>query len=77
MEGCSMARTKRKGNPVAPVPVQEVLKQRIYRTGGYVRLSMEDSGRPGADTIENQKELVRGYIEERSDMEFVGLYCDV
>ncbi|MDE7324035.1 MAG: hypothetical protein K2N73_15240, partial [Lachnospiraceae bacterium] len=69
-----MARTKRKGNPVVPVPVQEVPKQRIYRAGGYVRLSMEDSGRPGSDTMENQIALVRGYIEERPDMEFVRLY---
>ena len=71
-----MARTKRKVNPVVPVPVQEVPGQRIYRAGGYVRLSMEDSGRPGADTIGNQKELVRGYIEGQPDMQFVGLYCD-
>ena len=71
-----MARTKRKVNPVVPAPEQERSKQRIYRAGGYVRLSIEDSGRPGADTIENQKELVSGYIESRSDMEFAGLYCD-
>lgn len=71
-----MARTKRKVNPVVSAPGQEVPKQRVYRAGGYVRLSMEDSGRPGADTIENQKELVRGYIEGQPDMELAGLYCD-
>lgn len=71
-----MARTKRKVNPMVPKCVQETPKQRIYRAGGYVRLSVEDSGRPGADTIENQKELVRGYIEGRSDMELGGMYCD-
>lgn len=71
-----MARTKRKGNPWAPGSVQGTSKQRIYRAGGYVRLSIEDGGRSGADTIENQKELVRGYIESRSDMVFAGLYCD-
>ena len=36
-----MARTKRKVNPVQPVPVPEIPKQRVYQTGGYVRLSVE------------------------------------
>lgn len=71
-----MARTKRKVNPIIQVSVCEKPKQRMYRTGGYIRLSMEDSGRPGADTIENQKELVEGYIERQPDMEFMELYCD-
>lgn len=71
-----MARTKRKVNPVLPLPVPEAQKQRIYRTAGYGRLSVEDSGKPGADTIENQKELIQGYIERQPDMQFCGLYCD-
>ncbi len=33
----------------------------MYKTGAYIRLSVEDSGKPGADTIEAQKELVLGY----------------
>ncbi len=70
-----MARTKRKVNFVVSVPVQEVTKH-IYHACGYVRLSMEDSGRLGADTIENQKELISRYIEVQPDMEFVRLYCD-
>jgi len=71
-----MARTKRKVNPVLPLPVPEVPAQRIYKTGGYGRLSVEDSGKPGADTLESQEELIRGYIESQPDMEFCGLYCD-
>ena len=71
-----MARTKRKANPVKPAPVQEASRQRIYQTGGYIRLSVEDSGKPGAETIENQKEMVRGYIENQPDMELYGMYCD-
>jgi len=71
-----MARTKRKRNPVLPVSVQETPKQHIYYTGGYVRLSVEDSGKSGTDTIKNQKELVKDYIESQPDMEFCGLYCD-
>lgn len=71
-----MARTKRKTNPVIQTPMFANPEQRIYKAGGYIRLSMEDSGRPGADTIETQKELVRGYIERQPDMELLGLYCD-
>ena len=71
-----MARTKRKVNPLAPAPVEPTTQQKIYKAGGYVRLSVEDSGKPGADTIEAQKNLVLEYIEAQADMEFCGLYCD-
>lgn len=71
-----MARTKRKVNPVQPAPAPVVSQQRIYNTGGYVRLSVEDSGRPGADTIAMQEELISSYIEAQPDMRFCGLYSD-
>lgn len=71
-----MARTKRKVNPVQPVPVPEIPKQRVYQTGGYVRLSVEDSGRPGADTIEAQQILVQDFIETQPDMQLCRLYSD-
>jgi len=71
-----MARTKRRENPIVPSPVPQTSAQRIYRAGGYIRLSVEDSGRPGADTIESQKALVRGFIESQADMQLAGLYCD-
>jgi len=75
---CRMARTKRKTNPLnpaAPAPVGGTAAH-IYRAGGYIRLSVEDSGRPGADTVKNQEELVTGYIAGQPDMELRGLYCD-
>lgn len=74
-----MARTKRKINPLHhPEMAKETARteQRIYHAAGYARLSLEDSGRPGADTIESQKELVRNYIEAQPDMEFTAMYCD-
>jgi len=71
-----MARTKRKINPVIPAFAGEQVKARIYRTGGYVRLSVEDSGKPGADTIETQKAQILSYIERQQDMTFCGLFCD-
>jgi len=71
-----MARTKRKMNPVQQVMTSQTTGQHIYRVGGYVRLSMTDSGKPGADTIENQKELIREYVDSQSDMELSEIYCD-
>lgn len=71
-----MARTKRKVNPVLPATPPAEEKQRIYRAKGYARLSVEDSGKPGADTIEDQKELLQDFIERQPDMEYCGLLCD-
>ena len=74
-----MARTKRKINPLHhPDTSQETVRtgQRIYHAAGYARLSLEDSGRPGSDTIESQMELVRNYIEAQPDMEFTAMHCD-
>ncbi len=72
-----MARTKRKVNYVQPEIAEPPAPQdRIYRTGGYVRLSVEDSGKPGADTIYAQKELVQRYIEGQPDMTCCGMYSD-
>ena len=71
-----MARTKRKINPVISAIAPKQAKSRIYRAGGYVRLSVEDSGKPGADTIETQKAQILGYIEQQPDMAFCGVFCD-
>ena len=71
-----MARTKRKINPLVPAPDEPAVSQRAYKTGAYIRLSVEDSGKPGADTIDTQKELVLSYIDSQPDMQFCDLYCD-
>lgn len=58
-----MARTKRKENDLHPKSAErDSGRLRIFRACGYIRLSVEDGGRPGADTVQNQKELVRSYI---------------
>lgn len=71
-----MARTKRKVNPVLPVTIQTEQPQRVYQVGGYARLSVEDSGKPGADTISTQRELIQSYIDGQPDMRLYDLYCD-
>jgi len=71
-----MARPKRKVNTVRPAAAPEVPKRRIYCAGGYIRLSVEDSGRPGADTIEMQKVMIQDYIKAQPDMQLCELFCD-
>ena len=71
-----MARTKRKTNPLVQEVESSAPARKIYKTAAYVRLSVEDSGKPGADTIEGQKALLTSFIENKSDMELVALFCD-
>ena len=71
-----MARTKRKINPLVQEVETSAPAKKIYKTAAYVRLSVEDSGKPGADTIEGQKALLMSFIESKSDMELVALFCD-
>ena len=42
-----MARTKRKTNPLVQEVAALAPEKRIYKTAAYVRLSVEDSGKPG------------------------------
>ena len=71
-----MARKSRKSNPVLPEEKPAAVNQRIYAVGGYVRLSLEDSGKPGTDTIEEQKNLVYAFVEQHPDLKLVNVYCD-
>lgn len=71
-----MARTKRKTNPVIPAMEAPAQAQKQYRTAAYVRLSVEDSGKPGADTIEGQKNLLLRFIEDDPTLTLNGLFCD-
>lgn len=71
-----MARTKRKTNPVIPAMEAPAQAQKQYRAAAYVRLSVEDSGKPGADTIEGQKNLLLRFIEDDPTLTLYGLFCD-
>ena len=71
-----MARTKRKANLLMPELTPTASTGRVFKAAGYVRLSVEDGGKPGADTLGGQKALIGGYIAEQADMQLVGLFCD-
>ena len=70
-----MARTKRKVNPLRPQPTAAP-QAKEFQTAAYIRLSIEDSGKPGSDTIEGQRNLILAYIERQSDLRLVEVYCD-
>ena len=70
-----MARTKRKVNPLQQ-PVTEAPQAKEFKTAAYIRLSIEDSGKPGSDTIEGQKNLILAYILRQTDLRLVEIYCD-
>lgn len=70
-----MARTKRKpGQASAQQAV--VSPARVYQAGGYIRLSIEDSGKAGHDTIQAQRVLVESFISDQTDMRLHDIYCD-
>lgn len=73
-----MARTKRKINHLAPAAevMQKEKTRAIYKAAAYVRLSVEDSGKKSADTIEGQKKMLCDFIDRHTDMELVGVWCD-
>lgn len=72
-----MARTKRKIDPLCTeTPMVEQSAVKRYRAAAYARLSAEDGGRPGAETLDSQKKLIEGYIAEQPDMELCAGYSD-
>lgn len=67
-----MARTSRKGR----AKVQAAPAEKRWSTAIYSRLSVEDSGRKGADTIETQIELIHSYVSGRDYLEIYDTYID-
>ena len=50
----------------AKIEFQE--EQSIYQTAGYIRLSVEDSGKTDGYSLENQEKLVRDYIADHIEI---------
>jgi DNA invertase Pin-like site-specific DNA recombinase/rubrerythrin len=68
-----MARTSRKSSArqAAAAPAE-----RVWNCAVYARLSVEDSGRRGADSIDTQIELVTSYVSECSYLSLTDTYID-
>lgn len=67
-----MARVSRK-NGTAKVEPKNV---GVFRTGIYLRLSVEDNGKKDSDSIENQKSLLLEYVNERPYLILEDTYAD-
>ncbi len=71
-----MARKSRKPS-ANPVPATENRKSLLYKTGIYVRLSVEDNGGDAKDSIQNQTEYLKEYIgREHGDFQLMRTYAD-
>lgn len=67
-----MARVSRKNGPAkAGAEGTEV-----FRTGIYLRLSVEDNGKKDSDSIENQKNFLLKYVNERDFLALEDIYAD-
>jgi DNA invertase Pin-like site-specific DNA recombinase len=71
-----MSRKSRKDGASQVTVTIAAPKERVWNCAIYARLSVEDSGRKGADTIETQIELVSSYAAQRSDLSLVDTYID-
>lgn len=69
-----MARVSRKAiNQKNNVKKQET---KIYKTALYVRLSHEDNGNIGSDSIEVQKTLLMNYLAKHNNLQLYKIYSD-
>lgn len=69
-----MARiSRKKGVEQRPVSEETAMP---FRTGMYLRLSVEDNGKKDADSIENQETLLREYLAERPFLNLTDTYTD-
>ena len=66
-----MARTSRKSEKIVTQNITPVMK-----AGLYLRLSDEDNGGKGKDSIHNQLELLLDFAEGIEKTEIVGTYTD-
>lgn len=73
-----MARTSRKKGHVSSSDTLPAASnnQIIYNVGGYIRLSVEDSGKDSSDTIENQKDMITQFVSQNPAFQLCELYCD-
>ena len=69
-----MPRVSRKGKTTRQTPTAS--KERVWACAIYARLSLEDSGRKGADTVETQIELVKAYVAGQPDIKLVDVFVD-
>jgi len=70
-----MPRISRKGS-ITGQTITTAITERVWNCAVYARLSLEDSGRKGADTIETQIELISSYVAKSSDLSLYNTFID-
>lgn len=53
-----------------------MIKERIYKVGMYIRLSREDGDDRESESVENQRDIITEYIQERENLEKIDEYID-
>lgn len=53
-----------------------ISKKKYYKAFSYTRLSKEDGDKEESNSIANQKQLIRDYIDKQDDMELAGEFSD-
>ena len=56
--------------------MENLKTDRIYHAAVYARLSKEDGDKEESDSIVNQKELIRAFLEDKPDIEVCGEWAD-
>lgn len=56
--------------------MENLKTNRIYHAAVYVRLSKEDGDKEESDSIVNQKELIRAFLKDKTDIEICGEWAD-
>ena len=68
-----MARKSRKESAVVTPAAAEV---KGYKTAIYVRLSREDERKIASESVENQMEFLKDFVEKDSSLVLTGEYVD-
>ncbi len=69
-----MARKGKKTNKVEQTVISK--KNLIFRTAIYVRLSKENSGKEDSDSIENQINIIKQFIDKKKNFNLEKIYID-
>ncbi len=48
----------------------------IYQVGIYIRLSRDDGDDKESESVENQRDIINKFIEEKQDLELIDEYVD-
>lgn len=51
-------------------------REEKYRVGIYIRLSREDGDDRESESVENQRDIIKKFIEDNEDLEFIEEYVD-